>query len=168
MSVPRIVVWHHEACRVMLNGDSGGRGFLSYPHTNNGFFFLLTTKIYFKISFQKSLNTLRCNFTFMFWVRSWDSVSKISFTISNILFRCAWKRNLTKHHLNQYNQSLCCGLNEKYIVYALTLFVRIARTLFKSGGCSVWSESSYGQIHIFFFHAYEVCEKFIYLVFKTA
>ena len=63
-----IAVRHHEACRVMTNGDPVGLIFLSYPHTNNGFFFLLTTVfihlfIYFKISFQKSLNTLRCNFT---------------------------------------------------------------------------------------------------------
>ena len=42
-SVPRIAVWHHEACRVMTNGDPEGRIFLSYPHTNNGFLFLLTT-----------------------------------------------------------------------------------------------------------------------------
>ena len=42
-SVPRIAVWHHEACRVMTNGDPVGPIFLSYPHTNNGFFFLLTT-----------------------------------------------------------------------------------------------------------------------------
>ena len=31
-----------RACRVMTNGDSEGQIFLSYPHTNNGFFFLLT------------------------------------------------------------------------------------------------------------------------------
>ena len=31
-SVPRIAVWHHEACRVMTNGDLEGRIFLSYPH----------------------------------------------------------------------------------------------------------------------------------------
>ena len=63
--VPRIAVWHHEACRVMTNGDPEGRIFLSYPHTNNGIFFLLITVfiIYFKISFQRYLNTLRCNFT---------------------------------------------------------------------------------------------------------
>ena len=42
-SVPRIAIWHNEACRVMSNGDSAGQIFLSYPHTNNGFFFLLTT-----------------------------------------------------------------------------------------------------------------------------
>ena len=42
-SVPRITVWHHEACRVMTNGDPEGPIFLSYPHTNNGFFFLITT-----------------------------------------------------------------------------------------------------------------------------
>ena len=72
-SVLRIGVWHHEACRVMTNGDPEGLIFLSYTYTNNGFFFLFTTVfiylfkcIYlflFKISFQKSLNTLRCNFT---------------------------------------------------------------------------------------------------------
>ena len=60
---PMIAIWHHEACPVMTNGDSLGRIFLSYPHTNNGFFFLLTTVFYFKISFQKSLNTLRYNCT---------------------------------------------------------------------------------------------------------
>ena len=64
-SVPRIAVWHQEACRVMTKGDPEGQIFLSYPHKNNGFFFLLTTVFIhlFKISFQKSLNTLRCNFT---------------------------------------------------------------------------------------------------------
>ena len=41
--VPRITIWHHKACPVMTNGDPEGRIFLSYPHTNNGFFFLLTT-----------------------------------------------------------------------------------------------------------------------------
>ena len=41
-SVPRITVWHHEACQVMTNGDPEGRIFLSYSHPNNGFFFLLT------------------------------------------------------------------------------------------------------------------------------
>ena len=40
-SVLRITIWHHEACRVMTNGDLEGRIFLSYPHTNKGFFFLL-------------------------------------------------------------------------------------------------------------------------------
>ena len=28
---------------MMTNGDPSGRIFLTYPHTNNGFFFLLTT-----------------------------------------------------------------------------------------------------------------------------
>ena len=45
-SVPRIIVWHHEACRVMTNGDPEVRIFLSYPHTNNGFFFMLTTLLF--------------------------------------------------------------------------------------------------------------------------
>ena len=39
ISVPRIAVWHHEACRVTTSGDPEGRIFLSYPHTNNGFLF---------------------------------------------------------------------------------------------------------------------------------
>ena len=42
-SVPRITDWHHEACRVMTINDREGRIFLSDPHTNNGFFFMLTT-----------------------------------------------------------------------------------------------------------------------------
>ena len=42
-SIPRITNWHHEACGVMTNGDPEGRIFLSYPHANNGFVFLLTT-----------------------------------------------------------------------------------------------------------------------------
>ena len=42
-SVPRIAVWHHKACRVMTNSDPEGWIFLSYPHTNNGLFFLLIT-----------------------------------------------------------------------------------------------------------------------------
>ena len=42
-SVPRIAIWHHKACQVMTNDDREGHIFLSYPHTNNGFFFLLTT-----------------------------------------------------------------------------------------------------------------------------
>ena len=46
-SVPRIAVWHHEACRVMTNGDLEGPIFLSHPHRNNGFFFLLTTVFLF-------------------------------------------------------------------------------------------------------------------------
>ena len=43
-SVPRITVWHHEACRVMTNGDREGRIFLSHPQTNNILFYLLTIK----------------------------------------------------------------------------------------------------------------------------
>ena len=43
-SVMRITDWHHEACRVMTNGDREGRIFLSHPNKNNGLFFLFTTK----------------------------------------------------------------------------------------------------------------------------
>ena len=63
-SAPRLTVWHHKACQVMTNSDHEGWIFLSYPHTNNGIFFLLNIVFfYFKISFQKSRNTLRSNFT---------------------------------------------------------------------------------------------------------
>ena len=41
-SALRIAIWHHEACRVMTNGDPEARIFLSYPHRKKGFFFLLT------------------------------------------------------------------------------------------------------------------------------
>ena len=55
-SVPRIAVWHHEASRMMTNGDSEGGIFLSDHHTNNGLFFLLTTVylfIYYLFIFKK-------------------------------------------------------------------------------------------------------------------
>ena len=45
-SVPRIAVWHHKACGVMINGDPEGQIFLSNPHMNNGFFFLLATVLF--------------------------------------------------------------------------------------------------------------------------
>ena len=40
-TVLRVAVWHHEACRVMTNGDPDGLIYLSYPQTNNGFSVLL-------------------------------------------------------------------------------------------------------------------------------
>ena len=46
-AVPRIIVWHHEACRVITNDDRKGLIFLSYPHTNNGSFFLFIIKYRF-------------------------------------------------------------------------------------------------------------------------
>ena len=47
-SVPKITKWHHEACQVMTIGDHEGQIFLSHPHTNNGFFSLLTPVLYLK------------------------------------------------------------------------------------------------------------------------
>ena len=38
-SVPRITIWHQEASRVMAKGDPKEQIFVSYPHTNNSFFF---------------------------------------------------------------------------------------------------------------------------------
>ena len=63
--VPRITNLHHEACQVMTNGDHEEHIFLSHPHTNNGFCFLLTTKYRLsywekhKKGFQKILNSLK-------------------------------------------------------------------------------------------------------------
>ena len=57
-SVPRITVWHHEACRVMTNGDHEGRIFLSHPHTNN-IFYLLTIKYRILIFFLIKKKTSR-------------------------------------------------------------------------------------------------------------
>ena len=100
-SVRRITGWHHEACRVMTNGDPEGRiiriyhecegrieksvprnsvwhhdafGVMTNGDPEEWIFYPTLTRImdsfscsplffYFKISFQKSLNTLRCNFT---------------------------------------------------------------------------------------------------------
>ena len=63
-SVPRITDWHHEACRVMTNGDHEGWIFLSNHHTNNGFIFLYTIKsafLYLKKGSQKFWNRLGCD-----------------------------------------------------------------------------------------------------------
>ena len=38
-SVPRIAIWHHDACPVMTNGDPEGRIFLSYTYIHDIFFF---------------------------------------------------------------------------------------------------------------------------------
>ena len=71
-SVPRITKWHHEARRVMTNGDREGRIFLSHPHTNKGFIFLLTTKdshlilVTHENGFYKILNSLGCDMFFIF------------------------------------------------------------------------------------------------------
>ena len=55
-SVPRITVWHHRPCRVMTNGGCQEQIFLSHPHTNNRFFFLLTIKYHiFLFNFKKEL-----------------------------------------------------------------------------------------------------------------
>ena len=70
-SVPRIAVWHHEACRVMTNGIP--RDGFFYPtltrimdsFSYSPLFLCIYLFIYlftYKISFQKSLKTLRCNF----------------------------------------------------------------------------------------------------------
>ena len=67
--------WHHEVCRVMTIGDREGRFFLSHPHTNNGFFFLLTTK-YLILYWKGMKKTSRKS-----WIR-WNATRWRHFNIS--------------------------------------------------------------------------------------
>ena len=63
-SVPSITIWHHEACRVMTNGDYEGQIFYSTLTRFNELFFLLTIKYHifmFKNGSQKFLNLRRCD-----------------------------------------------------------------------------------------------------------
>ena len=62
-SVLRFTVWQHKACGVMKNGDLRDRFF--YPTLTRIMDYLSCSPFffYFKISFQKSLNMLRINFT---------------------------------------------------------------------------------------------------------
>ena len=83
-SVPRITDWHHEAYRVMTIGDRERRIFLSHAHTNNGFFFLLTTKIFHFIlkkhekDFQKFLHSLKCDMvtSFEYYIDDYNDVTE--------------------------------------------------------------------------------------------
>ena len=58
-SIPTITIWHHEACRVMTNGDHEGWIFLS-PNMIKRFFFLLTIYVGLRLP-GKFLNMLRCD-----------------------------------------------------------------------------------------------------------
>ena len=49
-NIPRITVWHHEACRVMTNINLEGWIFLSHPHTINELFFLFTIRYHIFMS----------------------------------------------------------------------------------------------------------------------
>ena len=52
-SITRITNWHHDAWGVMPNCDGEEWNFLSHPQTNNGLFFLLTTK--YRILYWKKM-----------------------------------------------------------------------------------------------------------------
>ena len=58
-SVPMITDWYKEAYQMITNGDHEGRIFLSHTHTNNGFFFLLTT--IYRILYWKNIKQLPDN-----------------------------------------------------------------------------------------------------------
>ena len=69
-NVPRITDGHHEACRVMTSGDHEGRIFLSHPHTNNGFVFLLTAK-YRNLYWKKKQHEKRFQKSRIHWYATW-------------------------------------------------------------------------------------------------
>ena len=65
-SMPRITVWHHEACQVVIIGYPSGRFFfLSYPHTNNALSSCSPSNfaLLFHKGSQKILITLRRDMT---------------------------------------------------------------------------------------------------------
>ena len=57
----RITILHHKACRGMSNGDPEGQIFLSHPHINNGFFFLLTIHFPKRIRKVPEYGKMPCN-----------------------------------------------------------------------------------------------------------
>ena len=77
-SKPRITDWYREAFQVMTNGGHERQIFLSYPqwpHTNNGFFFLLTTQ-YLILYWKNMKKTSRKS-----WIR-WDVTLWCNFNIT--------------------------------------------------------------------------------------
>ena len=63
---------------MMTNGDLEGQIFLSYPHTNNGFFFLLTTVLVWGIRFFKVPEYAKMQFHMM--------------TLLDVMGKIAWVR----------------------------------------------------------------------------
>ena len=59
-SILSITVYYQETCRVMTYGDPEGWILLSYPHTNNDFFLLLTTAFYHLFYLKISFYTRNC------------------------------------------------------------------------------------------------------------
>ena len=66
--VPRITDWHLVACQVVTNGDPEGQIFLFHLHTNNVFFFLLTTK--YLILYWKNMNKISRK-SWISWNATW-------------------------------------------------------------------------------------------------
>ena len=67
---------------MMTNGDREGRIFLSYTHTNNGFFFLLTTVFIYLF------------FLFIYFpvVPEYAKIQFHMMTLLNVLGKIAWVR----------------------------------------------------------------------------
>ena len=68
---------------MMTNGDPEGRIFLSYPHTNNGLFFLLTTVLFIYL------------FIYLFKLPEVPEYAKMQFrmmTLLDLLGKIAWVR----------------------------------------------------------------------------
>ena len=59
-SVPRMTIWHQEACRVMINGDPEGRTFF-YPTLTRKLDSFHYHILFLRKGSQKFLNTPRCD-----------------------------------------------------------------------------------------------------------
>ena len=72
---------------MMTNGDPKGQFFLSYPHTNNGFFFLLTTVLFIYLInlFIYSFIYLECH--------DYANMQFHMMTLLEVLGKIAWVRS---------------------------------------------------------------------------
>ena len=103
----------------MTNGYREGRTFVSHPHTNNGFFLLLSIKyciFIFKKGFQKILNTLSYD---IIWWRYFNNNNDITFlpTCGSLFFIFStgwyrvWEVELSHMGKNSRNPNLVCKNN---------------------------------------------------------
>ena len=75
---------------MMTNGDPEGRIFLTYPHTNNGLFFLLTTVFFIYLSISLSCLSI---YVFQNKLPEVPEYAKMQFhmmTLLDVLGKIAW------------------------------------------------------------------------------
>ena len=132
-SEQRLNVWHHEACWVMANSNQEGCIFLSYPHMNKGFFFLLAISYRIFIfekrekCFQRFLNTLRfdiqmalCIILTLQWRQSQIDLRVFVLYLSHGLIGDMWNRIFTYICKNSENHDLVRkNLFSRFLIYFL-------------------------------------------------